>query len=372
MNKITDIFLKISKVIIYAMFSVQVIYAVWWVIHNIATIPDFSIPSESFLYSQVAAIFGNGFFLLYLLQGIALYLGIRAMCSNNRIAAAFIITNPLILQFVFSLTPDIFALSVVLGLLGDLLKKENIKSKHAILLVLLGILHSRYFLIGIIILLAMYFTQKITMKKEKQNLTRKEKLSNLLAVTQVILVVVLILISYRTQNNMRDDTLIKQEFVNRFTVDESKPSQHSVESVAKGFVEDSAAYVIAPFYSIRIIDDLRLTQNSWNYINFTREVPNWSRAYMELTERNLLIVVFVFVLSVILSIVSGRFKGEMHFYNWSFLLTCLIIAVLISATSKRGLDYRNGLVFIPVWYGVIIGFYENINIFSEKEDQIES
>jgi hypothetical protein len=366
-NKITENFLKFTKVVVFALFSIQCIYASWWIVQNINTVPYFQIPSESFLYSQVVDILGNAYFIVYILQAVAIFWGVRVFLPKNNWIILFTLTNPLLLQFIFSLTPDIFAVSLVLVLLASLKKREIIKTKHAFFLVALGVLHSRYFLIGLFILVVMFFAQRLNLNNARiDELSRKKKISSVLAIIQVLLVVILVVLSYQTQSNMEDQSTVQSEFERRFTVDETIPSQHSIASVVKGSLEDTISYIFEPYCAIRVIDDLRLTQNNWNYINFTREAPEWSRSYMELSERNGTIVFIVLFVSLIVYFVSVKEKPKCDILFW---VTFFAICLLVTVTSKRGMDYRNGLLSIPIWYAFIISFYEKFRVFEKMEDE---
>lgn len=368
MKKATEIFLKMGKTIIFALLAVQYVYAVWWVIHNIGVVPDFAIDSESILYEQAMTMVGKGFFVIYLLQAGALYYGIQRLFSKNQWVARFTITNPLIMQFVFALTPDVFCISILLVFLSSLLHNERIKSKHAIYLVVLGILSARYFIAGIFVLIVIAVSQYIRDKKniEVKEITKKENISRILVFVQVCLVVVLVLISYQTQKNVEDYTSIQQGSKQRFTVDEKIPSNHSILSVSKGFVTDTFSYILTPYTSLYVIDEKKLTQNSWNYINFTREEPKISKAFLELSERNMTLALAVAVIGSLLTFAFINQNKKIEIRYLLFIFTSIGLCALFVATTKRGMDYRNGLLVIPIWYHIILSVFNDIHILPEK------
>lgn len=361
-------FLKIGKVIVFALFAVQYVYAIWWGIQNIGVVPDFSISSESFLYHQLTLIIGKGFWVIYLLQAIVLYYGISIFMPKNQWVARFAITNPLLLQFTFSLTPDVFSLSVTLILLGSLIKKEEVKSKHAFLLVFLGLMSSRYFLLGVLIVVIMIFqVWRMNQRGETEEKTKKEIVSYRIAIVQMIFVIVLIVLAQRILFNNGDYSSVQEGYVERFTVDENIPGNHSTASITKGLVENSLMYILEPVSNLYVIDELQLTQNNWNYINFTKEVPEWSRNYMEVTARNMMIVALFYIVigSTCLLILPNRRKA---FQNQKlYAITLLGICVIFAITSRRGMDYRLGLIMIPVWYGAILSLFEDVRVFENKE-----
>lgn len=366
MKKIVDVSLKTGKVMVFALLAAQYVFAIWWVIKNIIVIPDFAVASESFIYNKVSSFTGVGFWLIYLAQAVAMYLGIKELFPKNPWVVRFTITNPLIIQFVFALVPDVFCIAILLALLAPVLYGEKIRGRHVIFLFLFGMLSSLYFFAGIFVLFVLIMKQYIKRHKnalEQKN--KKEKISNLLMVAQILLVIILILVSYKTRENENDYTDVQLGITKRFTIDENLPSNHSTLSVAKGVVMDTMSIVTTPFTYMQAIDQKMFTKNGWNYVNFTREAPKISKYYMELSERNMFLVLAITAITWMLT-----FAEQNHIINSKktlFLLTCFGISILFTVTTKRGVDYRTGLFIIPIWYGLILTWFEQIQVFPNKE-----
>lgn len=371
-KKVLEGSFKTGKIIVFALLSVQCVFAVWWIVKNIGKVPDFSIAPESFVYSKLAYFLQIvGFPLVYLLQGAAMYLGLKELFPKNRWIAIFTISNPLVLQFVFALVPDVLCLAILLAMLSPLLYGKKIRGRHVIFLFILGMLNASYFFAGIFVLLIIAIKQFLRSNKnteEEKNI--KTQISNYLMLVQVVLVIVLILVSYQAQKNANDNTSVQLGVKARFTIDENIPSNHSLQSVAKGVVMDTLYNVFTPYTYIQAMDQKILTQNGWNYVNFTREEPRMSKYYMELSERNIMIAfIITLITSFMFFIFYGR-KRKIDSDKILFSLVCFGISFIFTVTTKRGVDYRNGLFIIPIWYAIILSCFQKIKIF-DKEWGIE-
>jgi predicted ABC-type exoprotein transport system permease subunit len=369
MKKAVKVSLKIGKIIVFALFAVQCVFAIWWVIKNIMVVPDFAIPSESYGYIKLTDFLGSGFWVVYLLQGVAMYLAIKELFPKNIWVACFAITNPLMIQFIFALVPDVLCVAIILEMLGMVLHGKRIRGKHVIFLFLLGMLSAQYFLAGIIILIVAAIKQYMRdRKRNKEQKVTKAKVSNWLMFVQILLVIVLILVSYQTRGNENDATSVQVGIEKRFTIDENIPANHSKLSVAKGIVTDVISNIITPYTYMQVMDQKKLTQNGWNYENFTREEPELSKQYMGLSERNGIIALAIMVFTSLFAIAFGEQKIKINSDSVLFLITCFVISMLVTVTSKRGVDYRVGLFIVPIWYGVILSWFKQIKVLPNKEE----
>ncbi len=370
MERIVEIGVKITKITVFALLTVQCVYAVIWLSGNFMKVPDFSLPSESLIYSQLVGILGHGFFFLYILQGMALFSSIQVVFGKSLWIPLFTITNPLVLQFVCAPTPDVFAVSILLLLLASLIKKEPIKSIQTVWIFALGLLSAPYFFAGLICLFLLQIQLYIVQKKECQNENRRKWTKSFLWI-QFLLVSFMIVVFYLIQANSLGGNSVFAGTNMRFTVNPDIPSNHSILSVIKGTIVDFGYWVMTPFTSIYAMDHLLLTFNGWNYSNFTEELPRIGRAYMELSERNLCITGVLTVLVYILQMLSARNIKKKIKKLIVPIIAVLFIAFEFTVLSKRGIDYRSGLFMIPLWYGIILFGYHKVKIFCKKEETKE-
>jgi hypothetical protein len=372
-KRIEEVSLKIGKTMVWALLAAQYIFAIWWVIHNITVIPDFALASESYIYGNIVQVMGNFFWLIYLAQVVAFFFGIRELFPNNFWIACFSITNPLILQFVFALVPDIFCVAMLLALLAPILQGEKLRGKHIIFLFILGMLNAAYFFAGIFVIAILVIRDYVKERKKKDIQVddvkyRKRKLANRLMLLQVALVIILLLVSYQTRKNEKDETSVQIGIQERFTINEEIPSNHSELSVIKGVVTDTLYMVMTPYTYMQVMEQKLLTQNGWNYVNFTRELPRISKYYMELSERNLFFALAITVLTWMGSLIFSKKKFALSMDKIRYILTCFGVCLVFAIVTKRGVDYRTGLFVIPIWYAMILSWFERIKIFSKKEE----
>lgn len=375
-RKKLQIILSIIKIIFLVILFIQYIFAAIWISQNILVVPTFQVVKESFFYNEITIFFGKFYWVLYLGQAVSLYFAISKLTKKNHWAAGFVITNPIVLQFTFALVPDVFSISILIFLIGSLLQKEKISTKHATALLLLGALHERYFIVGIGIL-SIFVIQnilnnrlrKLTSQDDEKVVIKKESTQLALQIIQLVCVFAFISVTYIIRIQAGDMVGVVDKIQSRVEVIANSDTNGSALSVGKGIVNDTFSLMIAPISIIHSFSGDVLTQNGWNYYVFTRVSPQIGKNYMEIALRNLLLALSLCIITQSILCIKKRYIPSIKTIGKKLGILILIYGMtcfFLVITSIRGMDYRNAIFSILLINCVVGYYYKQIEVEEKK------